>query len=287
MPRTSTKSLSERTPCPFCSKTFAEPNSVYAHVKKCHPGKKYSSSMSKHAKAHQAHTTPTPNPIADLDQELKDIAMQLATGEIDFEEFTSLRNGVEAKKKIAQKAWIKTMTYPESPTIDFSIFEGKYIEENDSYSYSVLDDWVLPQYDRLLPMVLNSDHDKVFQIVFNNNIRIEPNGCDPLDLDILLFKVTYMKEAKEITEDKLTLNQIWNWYCKIIESLCRLTINKDRINHIDFSQPPEKIETIIDKDQEKANKLLDLIEMTMAKKNAGQLNQIAKVLPKFNRCLKT
>ena len=136
-------------------------------------------------------------------------------------------------------------------------------------------------------MVLNYDHDKVFQIVFNNNIRIEPNGCDPLDLDILLFTVTYMKEAKEITEDKLTLNQIWNWYCKIIESLCRLTINKDRINHIDFSQPPEKIETIIDKDQEKANKLLDLIEMTMAKKNAGQVNQIAKVLPKFNRCLKT
>ena len=233
--------------------------------------------MSKHAKAHQAHTTPTPNPIADLDQEMKDIAMQLAVGEIDFEEFTSLRNGVEAKKKIAQKAWIKTMTYPESPTIDFSIFES----DND------VDDWVLPQYDRLLPMVLNYDHDKVFQLVFNNNIRIEPNGCDPLDLDILLFKVTYMKEAKEITEDKLTLNQIWNWYCKIIESLCRLTINKDRINHIDFSQPPEKIETIIDKDQEKANKLLDLIEMTMAKKNAGQVNQIAKVLPKFNRCLKT
>ena len=277
MPRTSTKSTSERTPCPFCSKTFAEPNSVYAHVKKCHPGKKYSSSMSKHAKAHQAHTTPTPNPISDLEQEMKDIAMQLATGEIDFEEFTSLRNGVEAKKKIAQKAWIKTMTYPESPTIDFSIFES----DND------VDDWVLPQYDRLLPMVLNYDHDKVFQLVFNNNIRIEPNGCDPLDLDILLFKVTYMKEAKEITEDKLTLNQIWNWYCKIIESLCRLTINKDRINHIDFSQPPEKIETIIDKDQEKANKLLDLIEMTMAKKNAGQVNQIAKVLPKFNRCLKT
>lgn len=277
MPRTSTKSVSEKTPCPFCSKKFSEPNSVYAHVKKCHPGKKYSSSMSKHAKAHQAHTTPTPNPIADLDQELKDIAMQLAVGEIDFEEFTSLRNGVEAKKKIAQKAWIKTMTYPESPTIDFSIFES----DND------VDDWVLPQYDRLLPMVMNGDHDKVFQIVFNNNIRIEPNGCDPLDLDILLYKVTYLEEAKEITEDKLTLNQIWKWYCKIIESLCRLTVNKDRINYIDFSQPPEKYESFIDRDQEKANKLVELIQMTMAKENAGQLNQIGKVLPKFNRCLKT
>lgn len=276
MPRTATTTPAQWTPCPFCDKQFASPNSVYNHVRTKHPGKKFTLSMSKQLMAQNAHTPKTCIAITDLDKELKDIALQLANGEIDIDEFQKLQKGVAEKKKIAQKAWIKTMTYSASPTLDFRIFE---VDEE-------LDRWVGERFNELLPLVKKSQHDKVFQRVFINNLKIEPDGCDPLDLDILLYKITYLKEGQEIVEGKLTIEQIWEWYNKIIMSLYRLVVFPDQIGYLDWNNEM-KADARVDNEDERNKLLYFLGDLQRPSENAQIVGKLVEVLPRFNQCLKT
>jgi hypothetical protein len=95
-----------------------------------------------------------------------------------------------------------------------------------------------------------------------------------------------LKEGQEIVEGKLTIEQIWEWYNKIIMSLYRLVVFPDQIGYLDWNNEM-KADARVDNEDERNKLLYFLGDLQRPSENAQIVGKLVEVLPRFNQCLKT
>ena len=287
MPRTAANPNAKIFPCPYCDLEYKSVNSVYAHVRAKHPGKKYSQKMVKNLPV----CKPVYMPDTDkLDQLLKDLKMSFAEDEIDLDTYMVQKKLIESKLAKIKQNWEIDNQYENPPTLDFKILESiseteKFITENDLCK-------------RLVTLLTKGtvEHNKAFLLIFTNNIKItNDDKYDPAG--DLLYTVTYMYDGQPKTEKDITTEEIWYYYNRVIIGLSSLVLKQyqNAEGSCGASEPSDNltvddtnnIHMAVAKVEELSKLYVDLCLKTVRKDNAPIKDQIDLVIPRFNHCLKT
>ncbi len=276
--------------CPYCDKSYKVQNSLYAHVKSAHPGKTYSITAAKQVEVLYNHVKDEQPMKHSLEEALAKLKQDLVNDKISAEDFIVKRKNIEDELQVEEDKWNEKRTYSQEPNFDFKIMDR--VRQQD---YDYLTDWIEEHelYNPLINLVKDNLHIKAFRLIFENNVRIEPNGFD--DEGELSFRVTFLEYGAKSYED-WPLKMIWFWYSRFLHALYLIT--NDRRNKI---QGLEFLEKDVDDVTEEENYLInagiddlkpldDLCQLlgacTIEKNNADAINQIHSSLSRFDRRLK-
>lgn len=277
--------------CPYCEKSYKTNTSLYPHVKNCHPGKPYSSAISKQVKVLCNHKKQESIAISSLNSSLDKLKQELSIGTIQLQDFIELAKEIQDQIDKETIKLDEKRRYEEAPNFDFEIFL-KVMSNN----YDPLTDWIEENdlYNPLIHLIKDGLHGKAFTLIFKNNLRIEPDG---MKHDELNFKATYIEHGYESSSHNIDLDCLWTWYSQFIKALYYITLtHRERVKGRDLLMNKSGDEVtdaenfLINAGIEDLKPIDDLCQMlgacSIKKNNTDGLNQIHSILPCFDRRLK-